>query len=352
MEAWSRRLRGPVAGGRPRRPSKIGRLGMRHQTTVNSDGTVTIDGLHVPIPNVHIDKLIGSGANGVVFRARHVLLNRDLAVKVWLSAREDDQRDKFVQGIEEARKMAGMDPGRRAIRIYDAGTAGALFYATMDYYPGITLTEWLRVYTPGLMVRLELAKALTDEVFYMTSDTTFHGDLHANNVLISTEAGAHSASRGVTVRGRPDPLDPNTEAEAHYSSPEFVVIDFGTSRFTSREYSLRRHWRVFNETILRVLTPLNVNRLWGHRKPQSSDCREIYHWYRGFFGEVTSMLASLGIEWDEYFDCSWYDGLSDRDKERWETGGFTTPPAAYPDERVRRELVRLVSSGLLRIEML
>jgi hypothetical protein len=44
-------------------------------------------------------------------------------VKVWLKLRETDRRNKVVQGIAEAQKLAAGDP-KRVVLIYDAETAG------------------------------------------------------------------------------------------------------------------------------------------------------------------------------------------------------------------------------------
>jgi len=208
---------------------------MPPEAIVNSDGSVLVNGLEISVPNVRMEELIGVGANGLVFRAHHLFLERELAVKIWLTNKKGDRRDKFIQGIEEARKTANIGEGRRVIHIYDAGTASGVFYATMDYYRGITLAEWLRSYSPKLMRRVRFAAFLNSEVFHITSETSFHGDLHTNNVLIKVD------DRGELI----------SVERSH--SPDFMIIDFGTSRFTSRGYSLRRHWQVFNETIVSLL---------------------------------------------------------------------------------------------------
>jgi serine/threonine protein kinase len=291
-----------------------------HVTNVSSvvdDGRAVIDGNSLRFPNLTVTRLIGKGANGAVFRARQDFLEKDMAVKVWLTLRDKDRRDKFHQGIQEARKTAQSHPGNNIVQIYDAGEVGGFLYATMDYFPGITAGDWLKWYRPPLLDRLHLARNVVRSLTAATDDSVragaLHGDPHPGNILV----------RYPWIPTYPSPY------------PNYMIVDFGTSHFTSHDISTKRHWRILHQTVKTLLQPLDIDALWSHQKTENySDTADTWiaavftsKWYHDFFDEIKPMLESLGAPWDRY---------PDRIKP-------------YPDDRVRSELERLVSSGRLKL---
>jgi serine/threonine protein kinase len=287
--------------------------------SVSTDGQAIIGDSLLKFPNLTVSRVIGSGANGAVFRARHEFLERDIAVKVWLKLRAKDQRDKFSQGIEEAKKTAQSHPGGNIVQIYDAGAIDGFFYATMDFFPGITCRDWLKWYQPPLRRRLRLASgvlhSLTAAMDNAVRPGAVHGDPHLGNILVRY------------------PWLPSDEPGSY---PWFLIVDFGTSAFTSHENSVKRHWRVVHQTVKILLRPFDIDVLWSHKKTEHySDTADRWmaaaftsKWYHDFFDEIKEMLESLGAPWDQHPDRR----------------------SPYPDDHVRRELERLVSSGKLKLD--
>jgi serine/threonine protein kinase len=289
------------------------------EPSVSTDGRAIIGDSLLRFPNLTVNRVIGSGANGVLFRARQEFLERDMAVKVWLKLRPKDQSDKFFQGIEEARRTANAHPGGNIVQIYDAGAIGRFFYATMDYFPGITCRDWLTWYQPSLRRRLRLASGVLHSLTAAMDDAVrpgaVHGDPHPGNILVRY------------------PWLPSDEPRSY---PWYLIVDFGTSAFKSHEYSVKRHWRELHKTVNILLRPLDIDALWSHKKTEHySNAADRWmaaaltsKWYHDFFDEIKPMLESLGAPWDH------------RPDQR-------TP---YPDDHVRRELERLVSSGRLKLD--
>lgn len=239
---------------------------------VHQDGSCSIAGKSVSIPNVVLEEIAGDGASGVVFRGTHKHLDRTVAVKLWLTLRSGDYRDKFQQGIAEAKKADSVPLSRAVVRLFDAGEAAGHFYAVTEYFPGITLAKWLAEYRPNLGVRREMAVALLDEVVALGVAGVNHGDLHTKNILV---------------------CPPERQQYA-----DFRIIDFGTSLFAGDERkSLVRHWRVFNETISRILYPFSCA---DHPKPpfQHSEApAAIGRWYYEFIQGITPALIVSGATW-------------------------------------------------------
>jgi serine/threonine protein kinase len=295
--------------------------GNRPVALIQPDGSVLIRGKTLRFPNLKATSVIGRGANGVVIRSQHSFLNKDIAIKIWLTLKEGDIRDKFYQGMNEAKKMSILGHIEGIIRIYDAGETSGYFYATMDYYPGITAKFWLENWSPPLRSRLWLARGTLLTLSYATEDGAVHGDPHLGNILVKDPV--LKETRQSTTKDR---------------IPEFMIVDFGTSHFTRREVSVVRHWRVLHRTIKMLLRPLDIDRMWSHQKdPRLLDpatnarLADLLRakWYYDFFDEIHPMLVSIGAYW----------------VSKKEIGSYP-----YPDERVRRELERLVQCGELRLD--
>jgi serine/threonine protein kinase len=296
---------------------------------IDPDGRAVVGNVVVEVPNLAISRIIGTGANGVVFLAAHRYLARDLAVKIWLTLRHGDRRDKFAQGIAEARKAASVDESRRILRIYDAGAMGQFFYATMDYFPGITIRQWLNDYSPPLDLRALIAGTLVQEMELLGEEGIFHGDLHTCNILIGSDY-AQIVERYLLpkIYSRP---------------PDIRIIDFGTSHFTTTRHSIRRHWRVFNETFRMLLAPLDINRLWRASEPTSLDCEEICAWYRSFLVEIEPMLISVGADWLIPRETDDVDDAAG-------AGRGTPKVIPYKNKAIAAELADLVRRGMLTVD--
>jgi serine/threonine protein kinase len=68
-----------------------------HVVELRDDNTI-IDGKPLVLPNIQFIKALKPGANGIVFEAYDKLLDRKVAVKVWLP-RVNDSRDKYQQRL-------------------------------------------------------------------------------------------------------------------------------------------------------------------------------------------------------------------------------------------------------------
>src|SRR5690349_18224874 len=115
---------------------------------VNDDGSITLGSKRIMVPSVHLERVIGSGANGFVVKGRHRLLLRPLAVKFWVSLRRHDSRDKMAQGIAEVKKLFEGEKYSSVVLARTAGEAEGIFYAVMDFFHGQTLEAWLKDLPP------------------------------------------------------------------------------------------------------------------------------------------------------------------------------------------------------------
>lgn len=153
------------------------------------------------------EPLSEEGANGVIFRASHRILDIQQAVKVWRPEKASD----FRKAKNEAKKNANRNLGNSVAHINDAGICeypSDIFFAVMEIVNDAkTLKEWIKLRNHSLQelendaktdkMRLQnrklrsCAQALnvTSGLLLCTgtlyeNDMT-HGDLHTGNLLIS-----------------------------------------------------------------------------------------------------------------------------------------------------------------------
>ena len=101
------------------------------------------------VPNRELLESLGSGGMGVVYRARHLLLNRAEAVKLILPIHSQDSRFA-TRFIREMQLQSTLDhPG--IVRLYEAGRVGDRLFAAMEFIDGQPLDEYIG--KTGLEVR-------------------------------------------------------------------------------------------------------------------------------------------------------------------------------------------------------
>src|SRR5215471_5112107 len=129
------------------------------------------------IQGVELGEPLGEGSFGVVYRARHQLLDVDVAVKVIDSARIPDPAGIDL-AIAEARLMARLDHPN-LLRIFDAGRAEHLVYLTLELMDG-TCEKLRRV---PAETAVDCSKQLLGGLRAPHDAGFTHGDINRENSL-------------------------------------------------------------------------------------------------------------------------------------------------------------------------
>jgi serine/threonine protein kinase len=215
------------------------------------DDTILFSGDKLCIPTHRPIRILGQGKNGFVVLCHNEFLNRPEALKVWAKLDPDDTRDKFKQGLEEARKAVAASQGRFVAQTYAAGVLLERYlYATMEYVPGPTLHDYLadhRGDKDNNYLAAQYLRALSD------TGGVLHGDAHTKNVIVQEKGW-------------------------------LMLLDFGTSHYTGSGKFVERHWRVVGETIRRIFRNsqryIAAKKIVGKvpvSKASDSDSRQLYY---------------------------------------------------------------------------
>ncbi len=127
-------------------------------------------------------ELIGRGAMGTVFKARHRKLNRLVALKVISqgSQASDAQRQRFVREAEAVARL--QHP--HIVTLYETGDVEGQPFLAMEFVPGKTLAETIAKNPLPPRQAAECLKGISDAVHYAHEHGVLHRDLKPSNVAL------------------------------------------------------------------------------------------------------------------------------------------------------------------------
>jgi WD40 repeat protein len=169
-------------------------------------------------------ELIGEGGMGVVYRARQISLDREVAVKLlaagpWASA-------EFVERFRREAQNAARMQHPNIVAIFEVGTAEDLQFFSMRLVRGESLAALLRrdrVLAPQRAA--QLLRTIAEAVDYAHRLGVLHLDLKPANVLMDETGIPHVADFGLARRLDQDAAAENDEVSGtpSYMAPEQAV---------------------------------------------------------------------------------------------------------------------------------
>ena len=131
-----------------------------------------------------LERIIGRGAFGVVYKARDPDLNRSVAVKI---PRPDVllDSDRLARFESEVRACARLDhPG--IVPLYEADLSRAVPYMASAYCPGPNLQQWMDESTGrcGVEAAVTMMEKVARAVQYAHENGVVHRDLKPGNILL------------------------------------------------------------------------------------------------------------------------------------------------------------------------
>jgi serine/threonine-protein kinase len=137
------------------------------------------------IPGYEFEGVLGRGGMGVVFRARHVKLNRQVAVKMMLTGAYAGlhERARFQREAEAVARLRHSN----IVQVYDVGEVDGRPYFTMELVDGGSLAQMLAGTPQPPGQASQIVATITGAVQAAHSCGIVHRDLKPANVLLMTD---------------------------------------------------------------------------------------------------------------------------------------------------------------------
>lgn len=132
-----------------------------------------------------IEKKLGEGGMGAVYKAEHIRMNRPCAIKI-LSESALEDPEALPRFNREAQMSSKIDHPH-AVTIYDYGESEeGLVYLAMEYIEGVTLTTLLETEGRFPIVRaVKIARQIADALDAAHALAIVHRDLKPDNIMVS-----------------------------------------------------------------------------------------------------------------------------------------------------------------------
>jgi hypothetical protein len=171
-----------------------------------------------------VEERLAAGGMGVVYRARHTLLDQDVAVKILAPSLAADQ--EYVTRFFREAGAAGQIDHPNVIRVIDVGKFEDRYYLVMEYVAGDTLD---RVIDQERRLPLDKAtrfiREITSGLAAAHRAGIIHRDVKPGNVIVSPDGKTHltdfglarhaETRKGLTIEG-------TFLGTPEYASPEQV----------------------------------------------------------------------------------------------------------------------------------
>ena len=174
------------------------------------------------VPGYEIQRELGRGAMGVVYKAWHHSLARTTALKMILSGEHASvaDRTRFRSEAEAAASLRHPN----IVQVYEIGDTGGLMYYSMEYIEGETLQQSLHGSPQPPRAASLLVQVLARAVAFAHRHGIVHRDLKPANVLLETIDRPESDDRA--RRARPS----NSAGELTELGLVPKIVDFGLAK--------------------------------------------------------------------------------------------------------------------------
>lgn len=164
---------------------------------------------------------LGEGGMANVYRARDIALNREVAVKILPRAFFRDEQ--FIKRFKREAKLAAMLEHPNIFKIYEISEEHGLCYFVMNYIPGGTLTEQMKLQDLlPLDTVIRWSRDICSALSHAHELGIIHRDLKPDNIMIDKNNSAVVMDFGIAHAARGTNL---TQTGAVLGTPQYMSPD-------------------------------------------------------------------------------------------------------------------------------
>jgi tetratricopeptide (TPR) repeat protein len=142
-----------------------------------------------------IEEKLGSGSQAIVYRARDVILDRFVAIKIFASSQliETDGVERFLREV----RLAARVHHPNCIGVYDFGHERSLTFMAMEFFEGITLAKMIQSGPIAPLDAVRIATQVARALGAVHAAGIVHRDVKPANIMINSSGDVRLTDFGV-----------------------------------------------------------------------------------------------------------------------------------------------------------